>query len=433
MKALTVPFFSLHEQTQSIKTACLSVISNLLDTQQFIGGPSIAALEKELAQYLKVKHVISCNSGTDALWLAIHALDVKPNDIVLTTPFSFIASASELIPHGAHPVFIDVEPSSYTIDPAQLRLWLETNTHQEPARILRDDATHLTAPLALSNVEGSRADTNSHSKSRTIHTATGFPVVGLIPVHLFGQCADMTALLAIAKEFNLWTIEDTAQAIGSTLNHHYAGTMGDIGTFSFYPTKNLGAFGDAGCMVTNDDALAARLVRLRNHGRKNHYEYECYGLNSRLDAMQAEILRIKLQLVDSYNARRRSIAARYDAAFKNVPYLKIPAQVHGVHTYHQYSVVIKPEVCGMVRDAVIERLELFGIGTRVFYPQPLPAIDYLRTSEALTTQTPITDYLIQNIMALPIWPEMSDAQVEHVAMTLSSLPVVDVHGVTARV
>lgn len=439
MKALTVPFFSLHEQTQRVKASCIAAFSNLLDNQQFIGGPSIASLEKELAQYLHVKHVISCNSGTDALWIAIHALDVKPNEIVLTTPFSFIASASELIPHGAHPVFIDVDPATYNIDPQQLRRWLEANTHQEPARILEDDASHLrahevsnsyqgTSPLTLSDVKNSRAGT----KSRTIHTATGFPVVGMIPVHLFGQCADMPALLQIAQEYNLWIIEDTAQAIGAKLNNHYAGTMSDIGTFSFYPTKNLGAFGDAGCMVTNNDALAERLVRLRNHGRKNHYEYECYGLNSRLDAVQAEILRIKLQHVDEYNSNRRSIAARYDAAFKNIPYLTIPAQVHGIHTYHQYSVIIKPEVCGMTRDTVIEKLAARGVGTRVFYPQALPEIDYLRTHEKLNTHTPIANFLINNIIALPIWPEMSDEQVDYVINVMSQLALMKEEKTTAQ-
>ncbi|MBM3887294.1 DegT/DnrJ/EryC1/StrS family aminotransferase, partial [Candidatus Dependentiae bacterium] len=354
--------------------------------------PSIAALEKELAAYLNVKHVISCNSGTDALWLAVHALNVQPNEIVLTTPFSFIASASELIPHGAHPVFIDIDPVTYNIDPVLMRSWLETQTKQKDGR--------------------------------TIHRATGYPVVGMIPVHIFGQCADMDSLLAIAKEFNLWVIEDTAQAIGSTLNGKFAGTMGDIGTLSFYPTKNLGAFGDAGCMVTNDTTLAEKLVRLRNHGRKNHYQYECYGLNSRLDAMQAEVLRIKLKLVDSYNQRRRSIAAQYDEALQHVSYIQIPQAVQGTHTYHQYSIVIKPEVCGMTRDAIAQNLEAFGIGTRVFYPQPLPAIDYLRTHEELQTLTPVAHYLTHNILALPIWPEMTKEQINHVIEALSSFPVI---------
>lgn len=391
MKTPSVPFFSLHEQTQAIKPACLAALEKLLDNQQFIGGPSITALEQELAAYLNVKHVITCNSGTDALWIAVHALDVKPNDIVLTTPFSFIASASELIPHGAHPVFIDVDAATYNLDPKLVRRWLVANTHRVG--------------------------------NRTVHRTTGFPVVGMIPVHLFGQCADMDSLLAIAREFNLWVIEDTAQAIGSTLQGKYAGTMGDIGTYSFYPTKNLGAFGDAGCMVTNDDVLAERLLRLRNHGRKSHYNYEGYGLNSRLDAMQAEILRIKLKLVDSYNSRRRAIAARYDAALQQVPYLQTPTSVHGVHTYHQYAVVIKPEVCGLSRDAVIQELEAKGIGTRVFYPQSLPAIDYLRTREDLQNATPIADFLTSNILALPIWPELSEEQIEHVINAIGTLPL----------
>ena len=390
MKQLVVPFFSLNKQTQDIKTSCLEAIEHLLDNQQFVGGTSINALEQELAHYLDVKHVISCNSGTDALWLALNALDVKKNDIILTTPFSFIASASELVPHDAHPVFIDVDPVTYNLDPALVLSWLETNTDQQ--------------------------------NGRTIHRQTGFPVVGMIPVHLFGQCADMDALLAIAKKFNLWTVEDTAQAIGSKLNNRYAGTMGDIGTLSFYPTKNLGAFGDAGCVITNNTVLAEKLVRLRNHGRKNQYEYECYGLNSRLDAMQAEILRIKLKHVDQYNTQRQAIAACYDAALQQVSYIKKPQAVHGVHTYHQYSVVIKPEICGMTRDEVAQHLEAAGIGTRVFYPQPLNAIDYLRTHAALQTSTPITDYICRNILALPIWPELSSEQIDAVIAAVVNLP-----------
>lgn len=391
MKQQSVPFFSLLEQTQAIKPACLQAFETILDNQQFIGGPSIAALEQEVARYLKVKHVISCNSGTDALWIAVHALEVKPNDIVLTTPFSFIASASELIPHGAHPVFIDVDAATYNIDPQLLRHWLTTNTYR--------------------------------SGNRTIHRETGFPVVGMIPVHLFGQCADMESLLAIAQEFNLWIIEDTAQAIGSTLEGRYAGTMGNVGTFSFYPTKNLGAFGDAGCMVTNDDALAAQLLRLRNHGRKDHYNYEGYGLNSRLDALQAEVIRIKLKLVDGYNEKRQSIAARYDAALRDTTYIQTPTTIHGVHTYHQYAVVIRQEACGMSRDMIAKKLEALGIGTRVFYPQSLPMIDYLRTRKELQTATPISDFLTSNILALPIWPEMSDAQVDHVINALKTIPL----------
>lgn len=395
MLSQNVPFFSLSEQTATIKAECLSALEGILDNQQFIGGASITAIENELAAYLKVKHVISCNSGTDALWMAVHALDVKTNDIVLTTPFSFIASASELIPHGAHPVFIDVDPATYNLDPKLVRRWLMHNTYR--------------------------------TGNRTIHTATGFPVVGLIPVHIFGQCADMENLLAIAQEFNLWVIEDTAQAIGSSLNGKYAGTMGDIGTFSFYPTKNLGAFGDGGCVATNDDMLAERLLRLRNHGRKSHYHYEGYGLNSRLDAMQAEILRIKLRHVDTYNQKRRAIAARYDAALQEIAYLKTPAAIHGVHTYHQYSVVIQPEACGMSRDQLAASLELRGVGTRVFYPQPLHAIEYLQTRENLQTTTPIVDKLTQTILALPIWPEMSNEQVNWVIKTLQEIPLVMTH------
>ncbi len=390
MKISSVPFFSLHEQTQRIKGPVMAAFENLLNTQNFVGGPSVAAFEKDLAAYLDVKHVISCNSGTDALWLAVRSMETKSNDIVLTTPFSFIASASELIPHGAHPVFIDVHPKTFAIDPNKIIDWLSKKTHRDGVR--------------------------------TIHTKTGFPVVGMIPVHIFGQCADMTALTAIAQEWNLWMIEDTAQAIGAHFNGKQAGTMSGIGTFSFYPTKNLGAFGDAGCCVTNDDELAETLVRYRNHGRKSHYHYESYGLNSRLDAVQAEVLRIKLKYVDEYNEKRRSIAYCYDQAFEKLPFLQIPAATTGIHTYHQYCIVIK-DAAGTTRDEVSAHLESQGIGTRVFYPQSLHEISYLRTHPGLTTQTPISDSLTRTILALPVWPEMSNEQVAHVISSLVSMPL----------
>ncbi len=390
MKQLqTIPFFSLNRQTQALKTTILQSFSELLDKQQFIGGAYITHIEKRLAEYLGVKHVISCNSGTDALWMAVKALNTQPGDLVLTTPFSFIASSSELIPHGAQPVFIDCEKDSFNLDAQALEQWLNTQT---------------------TSVNG-----------KTIHSKTGAPVVGIIPVHLFGQCVDFAPIQELAQRYNLWIIEDTAQAIGSEYDNKKAGTMGDIGTFSFYPTKNLGAFGDAGCCVTNNTALAESLVRLRNHGRKSHYHYEGYGLNSRMDALQAIVIDTKLNHIDTLNDQRRTLAERYQQRLGHLPYLTLPQEKYGKHTYHQYSVIINSDYCGMTRDEVAVYLAERGIETRVFYPQSLQEIAYLNENTLLANDCPQALRATQSILALPIWPELTMQEIDYVCDALEQL------------
>ena len=386
MNKMTIPFFSLARQTQALKPRVLEAFSNVLDSQQFIGGSHIAAIEQQLAEYLGVKHVISCNSGTDALWLAVKALNTKPGDLVLTTPFSFIASSSELIPHGAQPVFIDCEKGSFNLDVKVLQAWLETET--------------------------------TTIATKTIHTKTGAPVVGIIPVHLFGQSVDYAAIKTLANRYHLWIIEDTAQAIGTTFAGKKVGTLGDIGTYSFYPTKNLGAFGDAGCVVTNNTALAETLVRLRNHGRKSHYNYEGYGLNSRMDALQAIALSIKLEYIDTYNAQRRALADHYKQRLAHLGFLTLPHDIYGTHTYHQYSVMINAEHCGMTRDEVAVYLAQQGIETRVFYPQSLKAIGYLNENSLLDYACPVAELATQQILALPIWPELTLQEIDYVCDAL---------------
>lgn len=399
MNKQTIPAFSLARQIKTLRPQIAASLDTVLESQQFIGGQFIQAIEAQIAQYLNVKYVISCNSGTDALWMALQAITMSsaPADllqqrsglagkIVLTTPFSFIASSSEIVALGGHPVFIDIEKDSFNMNPKLLASWLESN--------------------AIMN------------NGTAIHCATGFPIAGIIPVDLFGQCVDYVAIKKIATEWNLWIVEDCAQAIGAELNGRKAGTFGNIGTFSFYPTKNLGAFGDAGCCVTDDPVLAERLLQLRNHGRKANYEYEGLGINSRMDAFQAVILSVKLPLLDGVNERRRYIAARYQEAFASVPFLTLPQQKYGTHVFHQYSVLVEEGY----RSVLEKHLSGLGVQTRLFYPQALPEIGFLRSHQALTTANPVATYAALNILSLPMWPELEDSEIDYVIECVKSMP-----------
>lgn len=386
MNKQSIPTFSLARQVKNLRPQLMAALEKVLDSQMFIGGTFIQEFEKQVATYLGVKHVISCNSGTDALWMALDALKITKNDIVLTTPFSFIASSSEIVAHGGHPVFIDIQPDTFNIDPALLADWLEKNA--------------------------------TKNGTSTVHRQTGFPIVGIIPVDIFGQPADHDALKAVADEWNLWIIQDCAQSFGAELDGKKAGTLGNIGAFSCYPTKNFGAFGDAGFCVTNDPILADRLLQIRNHGRKANYEYEGMGINSRLDAFQAVVLLEKLPLLDSMNARRAQIAQRYNTALADVPFIKVPVQKIGTHVYHQYSMLVETSY----RQVLEKHLLSLGVQTRIFYPESLPMIKFLRTNPELATACPVSEQTTQNILSLPMWPELTDSEVDYVIECVKSMP-----------
>lgn len=375
---MTIPAFSLARQIKNLNGELTTAINKVLDSQGFVGGTFVAELEKELAKYLGVKHVISCNSGTDALWMAAQVLGVKPGQIIITTPFSFIASSTEVAALGGELVFIDIEHDTFNISPQLIQRWLEQNAM----------------------MQGNKA----------IHKASGKEIVGLLPVDLFGQSADYNALKEIAEIWNLWIIEDCAQAIGAEYEGKKAGTLGDIGCFSFYPTKNLGAYGDAGCCVTNDDELARKLLLQRNHGRAANYDYECLGINSRLDGIQAAILSTKLPHLDAANNTRRAIAKKYNEAFGNIWWLQVPEEIVGKHVYHQYCMIVKNDM----RNQLEKHLSAQGVATRIFYPKTLNSIDFLKPTPMLETQTPVADAAANNIIALPMWPEMTEAEINHV-------------------
>lgn len=386
--AQPVPFFSLKEQWLRIKPAVMPRLEALLDAQACVGGAAVTDFEAAFASYTTSAHAVGCNSGTDALWLALKALDLKPNSIVLTTPFSFIASSSEIYAHGAHPVYIDIEPNTLNISPHALAAWLEENTVQ------RD--------------------------GQSVEKETGYPIAGILFVNIFGMCANATELRKIADHYGLWMVEDAAQSVGAAHHNKRSGTLADISTFSFYPTKNLGAAGDAGMVTTNNDEYAEALRRLRNHGRHTHYHYEGFGLNSRLDAIQAVVLHEKLGLLDELIARRQNIAQQYSAAFRDIPGVHVPHD-DGTHTYHQYTLTIDENLAGRTRDQVIELLSYEGIGTRIFYPDLLSDIPYLQTDARLYTQCPIARTTVASMLSLPIWPELSDEAVSQVIRVFTQL------------
>ncbi len=398
MSQVSIPAFSLARQITKHKKEYLAALEKVLDQQAFIGGAFVTQFEQQLADYLGSTFVIGCNSGTDALWMALHALQVPHNGIVLTTPFSFIASSSEIASHNAIPVFIDIEESTFNINPYQVARWLEKNAYVE--------------------------------NNRTIHKLTGYPIVGIIPVDLFGQSADYQVLYEIAETWGLWIIEDAAQGLGASYGDKKVGSFGNIGAISFYPTKNLGAFGDAGACVTNDPVLAQRLLQVRHHGRKANYDYEELGINSRLDAFQAVLLSLRLQELDELNLRRRAIAKIYRSQLAGIPELQLPLECVGVHVFHQYTVLARDLAGKSIRSALEKHLADNGIQTRIFYPQSLQSMTFLRSHPSLATQCPMTDMVVASCLSLPMWPEMTDEEVLTVCQSVKSFfsqPIINAH------
>ena len=381
-----VPMLDLRRQYQQIGAEVLEAVSRVCASQHYILGPEVEALESEVAAYCGAREAIGCASGTDALWLALAAAGVQPGDQVLTTPFSFFASASAIARLGARPVFADVDPHTLNLDPLQVESFLRGGARDQ----LR----------------------------------------ALLPVHLYGQCADMDALQALADEFHLSVIEDAAQAIGASWatdgKFRRAGSMGVAAAFSFYPTKNLSAYGDAGMVTTNDPEMAAHMRRLRNHGSPRRYVHEEFGWNSRLDAKQAAILRVKLKYIEGWNQARRQRASIYDRLFaaagmtstgdqtENSAPVRLPhtsRQAH--HVFHQY--VIR----AYRRDELREFLAARHIGTEVYYPSPLhlqPCFVYLGYGEG---DFPEAERAAKDVLALPMFPELTEAEQHRVVSSIA--------------
>jgi dTDP-4-amino-4,6-dideoxygalactose transaminase len=364
---VSVPLLDLARQYASIREEVLAAIERVCASQQFVLGPEVEALEREIAAFVGAKETVACASGTDALWLALVAAGVGSGDRVITTPFSFFASASSIVRAGAEPVFVDIDPQTLNLDPAQVKLAL-------------------------------RADGN---------------VRAILPVHLYGQCADWDALQKVADEFGIPLIEDAAQAIGAKWGDRTAGSLGVSAAFSFYPTKNLSAYGDAGVVTTQDPARAEHMRRLRNHGSPERYLHTEFGWNARMDAIQAAVLRVKLKHINKWNQQRRERAVTYDrllshagliSADSEAPVRRLHTSPQAFHVFHQYVIRLER------RDELRKFLATRGIGTEVYYPIPLhvqPAFNYLEYKEG---DLPESERAAKEVLALPMFPELTEEE-----------------------
>lgn len=361
---MKIPFMDLKGPFPNIYDEISEKIKELILSTRFIGGEEVQEFEKEFAQFCQVKHAIGCGNGTDALIIALKALGIGAGDVVITVPHTFIATAEAITAVGAKIEFVDIEEETYTMSPQSLRSYLETRgtTHQ---------------------------------------------IKAVIPVHLYGQMADMESIMQIAKEYNLHVIEDAAQAHGAKWKGKGPGEYGDVATFSFFPGKNLGAFGDAGAMVTNSPDIAKRLKMLANHGRIEKYKHEMEGYNSRLDSIQAAVLRIKLKHLEHWTQMRINNSYYYNQLLTVSNLIKPYAHSDSKHVYHLYVIRVKN------RDPLRKKLRP-NISTGIHYPIPLhlqPAYHYLSYKEE---DFPISEKISREIISLPMWPELKREEIEHI-------------------
>lgn len=374
-----VPLLDLKAQYAPIQDEVEAAIRGVCETQHFVMGPNVLELEERIAEYSRVENGIGVSSGTDALLVALMALDIGQGDEVITTPFTFFATGGTIARLGARPIFCDIEPDTYNLDPSQVRNFLELNCRRE--------------------------------SGVTFNKTTGGKVRAIMPVHLFGQVADMASLEELAKEFNLYIVEDAAQAIGAEdVNGRRAGSIGDIGCFSFFPSKNLGAFGDGGMCVTRDAELAEKIRTLRVHGGKPKYFHRMVGGNFRLDAIQAAILLVKLKYLDGWTRARQENAAYFDDTFSALGLDLSPPTIRsgGRHIYNQYTIRV-PD-----RDGLREHLGDKNIGSEIYYPVPLHLQDcfgYLGYAEG---DCPHAEQASHGVVSLPIYPELTQAHRDYV-------------------
>lgn len=364
-----IQMVDLQKQYSDIRTEINDAIQRVIDSTSFIKGPEVSEFEKELQDYLRVKYVISCANGTDALQIAMMTLGLKPGDEVITTDFTFISTVEIVALLGLKLVLVDPDPDTFNISPEAVRKAVTPNTK------------------------------------------------AIVPVHLFGQCSDMESINKIAREFNLYIIEDAAQSTGTDFifsngKRQKSGTIGHIGTTSFFPSKNLGCYGDGGALYTNNEEYAIKARSIANHGMKIKYHHDHIGINSRLDTIQAAILRVKLKYLDRYNEARRNAADYYDKAFSKCPYIKTPLRVaYSTHIFHQYTLRIK----NGKRDELKRYLSEKKIPSMVYYPVPLHlqnAYRYLGYSEQ---DFPVTNDLCREVLSLPMHPDIEMEQLEYIA------------------
>lgn len=374
----SIPPLDLARQYTIIEAEVSDAVLGVLASGGYIGGSLVKGFEQQFAAYLSVSECVACNSGTDALYLALRALEIGPGDEVITTPFTFFATAEVISAVGATPVFVDIDAQTFNIDVEQV-------------------VTAIT------------------DKTRAI-----------IPVHLFGHPVDMTALMAIAQSHQLAVIEDCAQSTGAEWMGQKVGSIGHIGCFSFYPTKNLGACGDGGAVTTNDPAIAVKMRMLREHGEKARYYHHEIGVNSRLDALQAAILQIKLRYLDTWNDQRRVIAARYNQFLKLVPDLVIPQDLPGAQgVWNQYTIRITSDqgvdsTAVSYRDNVRCLLQQRGVGSMIYYPRPLHLQPVYKGLGYQLGQLPVAEQACHEVLSLPMFPELSIEQQEQVIYSVKN-------------
>ncbi|MBN1556396.1 MAG: DegT/DnrJ/EryC1/StrS family aminotransferase [Phycisphaerae bacterium] len=359
---MNVPLLDLKAQYATLKKDMLPAIEAVLDSQYFIGGPVVQELEEKIAEYSQTKAAVGVSSGTDALLASLMSLNIGPGDEVITTPYTFFATAGSIWRVGAKPVFVDIEPDTYNID---------------------------TTKIAAAITKKTKA---------------------IMPVHLYGQMADMDPILALAKQHNLHVIEDAAQAIGSAQNGRKAGSFGTVGCFSFFPSKNLGGLGDGGMVVTRDEALAERLRECRNHGSHPKYYHKWVGANFRLDAIQAAGLLVKFKHLEAWHAARRANAAKYDALFADVAEITTPVVREYNQTIYNQYVIRVPN-----RDACIAFLKENNIGCEIYYPVAMHVQECFAPLGHKPDDFPEAEKASRETLALPIYPELTGEQLNYVA------------------
>ena len=358
---MSVAMLDLRAQYATIRDEIDEAVLDVFESQQFRGGPKVEAFERAMADYVQAEQALGVASGTDALYLLFRAIGLKPGDEVITSPFTFFATAGAIVNAGGTPVFVDIDPATYTIDANQVEERITGRTK------------------------------------------------AIVPVHLYGQCADMDPLLEIAQRQGLYVLEDAAQALGARYGDEPACSMGHAAALSFYPTKNLGGAGEGGMVVVNDMSLGDTVRLLRTHGAGQTYVHEIVGTNSHLDTLQAAVLNVKLRHLDDWNAQRRQHAAHYNAGFAEMPEVVTPLETRGnYHIYHQYVIRV-PE-----RDAARELFQERGIGCGVFYPIPLHKQECFAQVEGVERPCPEAEKASREVLALPIYPELKPEQVDEV-------------------
>jgi dTDP-4-amino-4,6-dideoxygalactose transaminase len=377
-----ISILDLKAQYSTIKDEMEAVVCGLLSSGQYVLGEVVEKLEEEIAAYCGRKYGIGVASGTDALLIALRALGIGEGDGVITTPYTFFATAAAISRLNAVPIFVDIEPKTYNIDPLKIREFIAT-----------------------------RCEFNSKT-NRLTDRKTGRPIKAIVPVHLYGQLADMEPILKIARENNLKVIEDAAQAIGAECQGKRAGSFGDVGCFSFFPTKNLGGCGDAGMVVTNDKKIAERIRSLRVHGAERRYFHSVVGYNSRLDALQAAILRVKFKYLDGWNKARREHARIYDETFSQTEITTPYVAPNNTHIYHQYTIRLAK------RDKLEEYLREKEIGCALYYPLSLHLQECYRELGYREGDLPEAEKASRETISLPVYPELSRQEQDYIIKTI---------------